>query len=103
MAGGEWLIKLKFFNVEKLLLVLLGIPFTCLAQDAETGNGMPSVELLEFLGRWETGDGNWMNPNIFADSELGAMLDSVPINNDDNVDTDDSANDDNDSGGADND
>jgi hypothetical protein len=31
---------------------------------------MPSMELLEFLGSWETDDGEWVDPAQFEDSTL---------------------------------
>ena len=30
----------------------------------------PSIELLEFLGEWETQDGNWVDPTEFKDVVL---------------------------------
>lgn len=43
-----------------LLLAIASLPYTgLLAADAmET----PSLELLQFLGEWETSDGEWLDP-----------------------------------------
>jgi hypothetical protein len=27
----------------------------------------PDIELLEFLGSWETASGEWLDPTVFAD------------------------------------
>ena len=33
---------------------------------------LPSLELLEFLGEWETKDGDWMDPSsLLLDSDIG--------------------------------
>ena len=44
-----------------LLMNVSAIP----AQGAEQGS--PSLELLEFLGEWETEDGKWVDPTEFKD------------------------------------
>lgn len=36
----------------------------------------PSLELLEFLGQWETDDGEWIAPQELADAEFGLLLDT---------------------------
>ncbi len=36
----------------------------------------PSLELLEFLGQWETDDGEWIAPEDLADAEFGLLLDA---------------------------
>jgi hypothetical protein len=52
-------------NLRWLLLVLL--PLAASAAEDE----QPSMELLEFLGSWETKDGEWLDPV----SMLSALLD----------------------------
>lgn len=42
-------------------------------QEQEQG---PSLELLEFLGQWETDDGEWIAPQDLADAEFGLLLDA---------------------------
>lgn len=44
-------------RVEPLLLALLLLATPALAEDEA-----PSLELLEFLGRFETADGQWLDP-----------------------------------------
>ncbi len=70
-----------------LTLGLLGAAFV-LAQDGSPppeGAGTepsaqqeqgPSLELLEFLGQWETDDGEWIAPQDLADAEFGLLLDA---------------------------
>ncbi len=48
-------------------------PATEPSAQAEQG---PSLELLEFLGQWETDDGEWIAPEYLADAEFGLLLDA---------------------------
>lgn len=36
----------------------------------EKDTDMPSMELLEFLGSWETDDGEWVDPMLFENTPL---------------------------------
>lgn len=51
-----------------LMWVLLAPPLVMAAENAEA----PSLELLEFLGNWETDKGEWQDP-----MELVAELDAL--------------------------
>lgn len=48
-------------QVSKGLLLLLGL-MVYGAGSAEDVTQKPSIELLEFLGDWETRDGEWLDP-----------------------------------------
>ena len=37
---------------------------------------MPSIEFLEFLGEWETEQGEWMDLEILEDNEIGKILET---------------------------
>lgn len=50
------------------------------AADQQSGDvqaGAPPLELLEFLGQWETDDGEWIDPQELEDPELVKLLDAV--------------------------
>ncbi|MCI0508001.1 MAG: hypothetical protein L0Z73_18095 [Gammaproteobacteria bacterium] len=47
-----------------LFVILLGIVFDANAADDDAS---PSMELLEFLGEWQTKDGEWVDPMRFLD------------------------------------
>ncbi len=53
-----------------LILSALAVPLMVFAADA------PSLELLEFLGDWETSEGNWQNPLDFM-QDLEANPDAM--------------------------
>ena len=48
-----------------MAMILLMNVSTIPAQGAEQGS--PSLELLEFLGEWETENGKWVDPTEFKD------------------------------------
>ena len=47
-----------------LIIILLSI---ALDANAANENTNPSMELLEFLGEWQTKDGDWVDPMRFLD------------------------------------
>ena len=47
-----------------LIIILLSI---ALDANAASENTSPSMELLEFLGEWQTKDGDWVDPMRFLD------------------------------------
>ncbi|WP_455201367.1 hypothetical protein [Kaarinaea lacus] len=47
-----------------ILIILLSIAFEA---NAANGDSKPSMELLEFLGEWQTKDGDWVDPMRFLD------------------------------------
>ncbi len=46
-----------------LIIILLGIAID--AKAANNDDNHPSMELLEFLGEWQTKDGEWVDPMRF--------------------------------------
>jgi len=47
-----------------IFIILLGI---ALDTEAASDDNNPSMELLEFLGEWQTKDGEWVDPMRFLD------------------------------------
>ena len=47
------------YSAAVMLLMLASLQ--CAAEEA-ANNEAPSMEMLEFLGRWETTDGKWVDP-----------------------------------------
>ncbi|NKB34286.1 MAG: hypothetical protein GKR91_14440 [Pseudomonadales bacterium] len=55
---------------------------------------VPSLEFLEFLGSFETDEGEWIDPESLMTEDFGNLLDATPIfvpdgqeNNTDNADS----------------
>ena len=62
-----------------LIIILLSIAFDAKAASENTN---PSMELLEFLGEWQTKDGDWVDPMRFLDvSEADLEKDASTIVN----------------------
>ncbi|MES3007721.1 MAG: hypothetical protein V4751_08115 [Pseudomonadota bacterium] len=45
--------------------------------DETAATEMPALDLLEFLGQWETDDGEWIAPADLENPELVELLESV--------------------------
>lgn len=43
----------------------------------ETDENMPDLEFLEFLGSFETDNGDWINPDRLADNDFDALLNAA--------------------------
>ncbi len=71
-------------------LILLGLLSTPVfaqepgqARDSSEDTEMPSLEFLEFLGHWETDDGEWIDPEeleqiVLTDQEQEKSEDEQP-------------------------
>ena len=61
MPGKRWLL------IAALWILIGPSSISCRAQeaDAEPAGDAPSMALLEFLGEWETPDGEWFDPMEF--------------------------------------
>jgi hypothetical protein len=61
-------VKKLLISIQLILPVILMISLLVLAFDAHAGDReKPSMELLEFLGEWQTKDGEWVDPMRFLD------------------------------------
>lgn len=55
--------------VESLLIGLVVVVATSEPQivESEESDPLPEIELLEFLGSWETDSGEWVDPTVWVD------------------------------------
>jgi hypothetical protein len=44
--------------------------------DDEQQAAMPSMDFLEFLGEWETEQGEWLDPETLEDNDITKLLES---------------------------
>ena len=56
-----------------LLFIMLTVSSTSRAEPEEQET-IPSAELLEFLGEWETVDGEWIDPADLEDEDFAELL-----------------------------
>lgn len=57
-----------------LMLSLMMLIYTPIYAESDEKPEIPSPEFLEFLGEWETTDGEWVDPNEFGDEDLARLL-----------------------------
>lgn len=63
MSVKKLLISMQLILPVVLMISLLALAFDANAKDQDK----PSMELLEFLGEWQTKDGEWVDPMRFLD------------------------------------
>ena len=62
-------------NCRHSLLVLMMIIFSPLLQaETQRDEESPTLELLEFLGEWETSDGEWLDPTELEDDDFAKLM-----------------------------
>ena len=65
-------------NCRASLVLLLMILFSQILQSETTEpadeDESPSLELLEFLGEWETSDGTWVDPSDLEDDDFAKLM-----------------------------
>ncbi len=71
-----------FKVAEKLATIcLLGLISTAQGAENETGTStaanLPDLEFLEFLGQFETDDGEWVSPGILMAEEFEVLLEAA--------------------------
>ncbi len=59
----------------RVIMLLLISQSTALAE-SPVSDDLPSLDFLEFLGEWETGDGEWVDPAMLESDEF----DNVTVN-----------------------
>jgi len=61
-------------NLVLVLMTLFSqLPQAGTAEPAE-GDDSASLELLEFLGEWETSDGTWVDPSVLEDDDFIKLM-----------------------------
>ncbi len=58
----------------RLLVILMFILSPSLQAEPQKEEESPTPALLEFLGEWENSDGQWIDPEEFADEDFANLL-----------------------------
>lgn len=72
-----------------LLAISMASTVARAAEDEVAQEQMPDLQFLEFLGQWETDEGEWIPPDQLADGEFAQLLDAAAQNPPENDSTDD--------------
>lgn len=63
------------FPVRVLVILTWLVSMGALAKEDKTDDGTPAMELLLFLGQWETDNGEWVDPGDFEDDSFEQLVD----------------------------
>lgn len=63
------------FPARVLILLTCLVSMMTFAEE-ESGEDVPSIDLLLFLGEWETDNGAWIDPNEFEDDSFEQLIET---------------------------
>ena len=66
-----------------LMLTVMTLFSTALYSEDHESADVPSIDFLEFLGEWETSDGEWVDPNELNDEVYAELAEENRIGQDD--------------------
>ena len=61
-------------------IVMLCVFPPLFAEEQTSNETMPSIEFLEFLGEWETEEGEWIDPVELENDEFGKLIETESDN-----------------------
>lgn len=68
--------KKMSYRVSACLMMLLCSTSILRAEQQDNTDAMPSMAFLEFLGEWETEEGEWIDPFELEDDEFAALIET---------------------------
>ncbi len=68
------------YPLRVLMLVTCMISTWTYAVEENEDNDVPSLEMLEFLGEWETTEGEWVDPGELVDDSFEQLIEPVSVN-----------------------
>jgi hypothetical protein len=77
LSGWSWDVLFRLFRVIRVsgcMLLALSPAGNCLGEETEkVREEQPSMEMLEFLGEWQTGEGVWFDPTEKEQQQASAQ------------------------------
>ncbi|MBL1141699.1 MAG: hypothetical protein HND53_06670 [Proteobacteria bacterium] len=64
-----------------VLFFLLLCPVSSLLAEQQTNESLPSLDFLEFIGEWETEEGEWLDPILLENEGLEEMMTDTKTEN----------------------
>jgi hypothetical protein len=75
-------LKKMVCRVNACILFFLCSITSLFAEEQMDSETTPSIAFLEFLGEWETEQGEWIDPLDLEDEELGKLIETtIEVNN----------------------
>ena len=65
------------YKASACLMLMLCSLKPLFAEEQTVEKESPSMEFLEFLGEWETTDGEWIDPVVLENEEIGKLIETV--------------------------
>ena len=72
-------LKAELYKALIGLYLLSSSSLSLAAEDEETEIEMPDLQFLEFLGQFETDQGEWIEPSELVSESFGSLLDAAAL------------------------
>lgn len=69
-------LKMKTYTASTCFMLLSFSMPTLFAGEQNANEEIPSIEFLEFIGEWETEQGEWIDPVEFENEEVDSLIDT---------------------------
>lgn len=69
--------KMMHYSANACFMMLLCSISSISAEEQSNDETMPSIEFLEFLGEWETEQGEWIDPVELESEEFGTLIETT--------------------------
>ena len=69
--------KMMFYRVSTCLWILIFSTSSSFAEAQNNSDSLPSMEFLEYLGEWETDEGDWIEPEYLDNEEFGKLIEAT--------------------------
>jgi len=69
--------KMMFYRASTCLWILICSTSFSFAEVKNSGDNMPSMAFLEYLGEWESDDDDWVDPEDLDNDDIGKLIEAI--------------------------
>lgn len=69
--------KMMFYRASTCLWILICSTSSSFAEEQNNSDSSPTMEFLEFLGEWETDEGDWIDPEDLGNDDIGKLIEVI--------------------------
>lgn len=73
--------KMMFYRASTCLCILIYSTSPSFSEEKNNSDSLPSMEFLEFLGEWETDEGEWVDPEYLDNEAIGKLIEVMKETN----------------------
>ncbi len=69
--------KMMFYRASTCLWILICSTSSSFAEEQNNSDSLPTMEFLEYLGEWETDEGDWINLEDLDNEDIGKLIEAT--------------------------